>query len=150
MSDIGASSVTPLWNVLLPVVVGGVIGIVGSFVGPLLLQGLKDATEKKRKRAEKLEELVATVVEHYHWISALRYFTISGTGSPPTLSPITKIEAIVSTYFPEFEDCVRKLDSASNKYEIWMLSTGQKRVRSEPGYETLTGHDDVINYDCTR
>lgn len=56
---------TPLWSVLLPVLIGGAIGIVGSFVGPFFLQRLKDATEKKRKRAEKFEELVGAVTEHY-------------------------------------------------------------------------------------
>ena len=135
---------TPLWNVLLPVLIGGAIGIVGSFVGPFFLQRLKDATEKTRKRAKKFEELVGAVTEHYHWIGAMRFFAISGQGSLPTLSPITKIEAIASTYFTEFEDLVRQLDSASNEYEIWILSTGQKRIRSEPGYEKLAGHDDVL------
>ena len=133
-----------MWTVLLPVLVGGALGIAGSFVGPYALQRLKDATEKKRKRAEKCEELVAAVVEHSQWIGALRFFTISGQGSLPTLSPITKIEAITSTYFPEFEVLVRQLDSASNKYEMWILSTGQKRVKNEPGYENLVGHDEVV------
>jgi uncharacterized membrane protein YeaQ/YmgE (transglycosylase-associated protein family) len=138
------SSVTPLWNVLLPVLIGGAIGIVGSFVGPFFLQRLKDATEKNRIRAEKFEALVGAVTEHYHLIAALRFFAISGQGSLPTLSAIIKMEAIVSTYFPEFEGLVRQFDSASNEYEIWILSTGQKRIRDEPGYETLAGHDDVL------
>jgi hypothetical protein len=84
------------------------------------------------------------VVEHYHWFAVMRFFIISGQGSQPALSPITKIEAIASLYFPEFEDLVRQLDSASNNYEIWILDTGQKRIRNEPGSEKLIGHDDVL------
>jgi hypothetical protein len=118
----------PLIVALVSALVGGTIGIVGSFVGPYFLQRVKDATEKKRKRGEKLEELVAAVVEHYHWMAGMRFFFVSGQGSQPALSPITKIEAIVSTYFPEFEMLVRQLDSASNRYEVWILSTGQKRI----------------------
>jgi hypothetical protein len=129
---------------LAPVVVGGLIGLAGGWLGPWLLEGRKQAAEKKKKRAEKFEELVAAVVEHHQWIGALRFFAISGQGSLPTLSPITKIEAIVSTYFPEFEGLVRQFDTVSNNYEVWILSTGQKRVRDEPGYENLTGHDDVV------
>jgi hypothetical protein len=144
MSDIGTvASSTPLWNVLLPVLVGGVIGIVGSFVGPFFLQRLKDAADRKRKRAEKLEELVSAVSEHLHWIGALRFFAISGLGSQPSVSPMTRIEGIVSTYFPEFELLTRQFESASNVYEMWILSIGQKRVRNEPGYEELVGHDEV-------
>jgi hypothetical protein len=133
-----------MWNVLLPVLVGGAIGIVGSFVGPFFLQRLKDAADKKRKRAEKCEELVGAVVEHLHWVAAMRYFFISGQGSQPALSPITKIQAIVSTYFPEFDLLVQEFDRVGNKYEMWILDTGQKRVRNEPGYEKLVGHDDVV------
>jgi hypothetical protein len=127
-----------------PALVGGAIGLAGGFLGPRWLQDQKEASDKKKKRAEKFEELVAAVVEHYHWFAVMRFFFISGQGSQPTLSPITKIEAIAGTYFPEFEDSVRQLDSASNNYEIWILDTGQKRIRNEPGYEKLIGHDDVL------
>jgi hypothetical protein len=127
-----------------PALVGGAIGLAGGFLGPRWLQDQKEASDKKKKRAEKFEELVGAVVEHYQWIGGLRFFAISGQGSLPTLSPITKIEAIASTYFPEFQVLVRQLDSASNEYEQWILSTGQKRVKNEPGYEKLIGHDDVL------
>jgi hypothetical protein len=113
-------------------------------IGPYFIQHAKDAADRKKKRAEKFEELVAAVVEHYHWMASMFFFFVSGQGSQPTLSPITKIEAIVSTYFPQFEMLVRQLDSASNSYEAWILSTGQKRIRNEPGYEKLAGHDEVV------
>jgi hypothetical protein len=87
---------------------------------------------------------VGAVVEHYHWMAHMRFFYISGQGSQPTVSPITKIEAIVSTYFPEFALLVRELDSVSNGYEIWIMQTAQKRVANEPGYEKLVGYDEVL------
>jgi hypothetical protein len=118
MSDVGTAA--SVWNGLLPVVVGGAIGILAGVIGPYFIQRAKDATDRKRKRAEKYEELVAAVVEHYHWMASMRFFFVSGQGSQPTLSPITKIEAIVSTYFPQFEMLVRQLDSASNGYEVWI------------------------------
>ena len=108
------SQITPVLIPLISVVVGGIIGIAGGLIGPLMLERRKEASEKKKKRAEKFEELVGAVVEHYQWIGALRFFAISGQGSLPTLSPITKIEAISSTYFPEFEGLIRQLHSASN------------------------------------
>jgi hypothetical protein len=126
----------------------GLIGVVidaGISTGTTYLLAVrKEAADKKGKRAEKLEELVGAVVEHFHWMAHMRYFYISGQGSQPTLSPITKIEAIVSTYFPEFTGLVRQFDSASNFYEMWILSVGQKRVRKEPGYENLVGQDEVV------
>jgi hypothetical protein len=142
MSDVGTAA--SVWSGLLPVVVGGAIGILAGVIGPYFIQHAKDAADKKRKRAEKFEELVAALVEHYHWMANMRFFFISGQGSQPPLSPITKIEATVATYFPEFESQVRQLDSASNQYEVWILSAEQKRIRNEPGYEKLTKHDDVL------
>jgi hypothetical protein len=139
----GYSGVTSLWNVLLPVLVGGAIGVIGSFVGPFFLQRLKDAADEKRKRAEKLEELIAAVTEHYHWVGATRYFIISGQGSEPTLSPITKIQGIVGTYFPEFQPLVEQLEFVTYEYEQWILDIGRKRLRNEPGYEKLIGHEDI-------
>jgi hypothetical protein len=134
----------PLVVALVSALVGGTIGIIGSFVGPYFLQRVKEVADKKRRRAEKFEEIVGAVVEHYHWMAHMRYFYISGQGSQPTLSPITKIEAIVSTYFPEFALLVRELDSVSNGYEIWIMQTAQKRVANEPGYEKLVGYDEVL------
>jgi len=84
------------------------------------------------------------VVEHYHWIATKQFFFIAGQGSEPELSPMIKIEAITSTYFPEFMMSVRKLDSASNEYESWIFGMGQKRVRNEPGYEKLPGQNEVL------
>jgi hypothetical protein len=55
-----------------------------------------------------------------------------------------KIEAIASTYFPEFEALVRQFESVSLKYQGWILGMGQKRVQNEPGYETLPGHDEFV------
>jgi hypothetical protein len=50
------------------VVVGGAIGIagtlIGSFVGPLILEARKQTAEKKKKKAEKLEELISALSEH--------------------------------------------------------------------------------------
>ncbi len=135
---------TSMLNILVPVIVGGAIALAGGLIGPPFLYHLQQKAEKKRKRTEKFEELVAAVVEHYHWFAVMRLFFISGQGIQPPLSPIIKIETIVSLYFPEFEDFVRQLDSASNNYEIWILDTGQKRIRNEPGYERLIGHDDVL------
>jgi hypothetical protein len=121
------------------VMVGGAIGILGSVVGPLFLQRLKDAADKKQKRREKCEELIGAVVEHYHWFAAMRYFFISGQGSQPTLSPITKIEAITGTYFPEFEGLLRQLDSASNDYEVWILDTAEISGHSRLKISKMSG-----------
>jgi hypothetical protein len=129
----------------------GSMALVGVLVGAgvtnrvnYLIAVRKEAQDKKRKREEKFEELVSAVIEHNQWFGALRFFAIAGQGSLPYLSPMTKIEAIVSTYFPELEGLLRQFASESTDYEVWVLDRGQKRVLNEPGYERLDGYDDVL------
>ena len=128
---------------LLPVIVGGVIGLAeaGSALGFSNEQG---ESREEEITAQKFEELVGAVVEHYHWITTKQFLVIAGQGSEPNLSPMIKIEAITSTYFPDFTMFVPKLDGASNEYERWIFDMGQKRVRNEPGYEKLNGLDEVL------
>jgi hypothetical protein len=148
MADASASN---LIATLATVVVGGVIGLAGGWLGPWLLERRKEKAERKKIRAQKFEELVGAVVEHYHWITAKQFLVIAGQGSEPNLSPMIKIEAITSTYFPEFTMLVRKLDSTSNGYERWIFDMGQRRIRNEPGYENLPGMDEVLTkYTDTR
>jgi hypothetical protein len=46
---------------LIPVVVGGIIALAGGWLGPWLLEGRKEAAEKRQRRRQKFEELVATL-----------------------------------------------------------------------------------------
>jgi hypothetical protein len=64
----GAAANSSIWIVLLPVIVGGLIAILNGFLGPFLIQRVKDVADKKRKRVEKFEELVAAVYEFDHWL----------------------------------------------------------------------------------
>jgi hypothetical protein len=57
---------TTMLNVLLPAIVGGLIAIAGGLVGPPFLHHLQQKAERKRKRAEKFEELIAALYEHHH------------------------------------------------------------------------------------
>ena len=63
-----------------------------------LLEHKKQETEKKRRKAEKLEALVSALHDHFYWLRSgekLRY-------NDP--HPWAKIEAIQYVYFSEFAD----------------------------------------------
>src|SRR5262249_33148605 len=101
MSD--TSTVTGLLPV---VVVGGAIGILASVVGPYWLQRAKDKADQKRKRAEKFEEFVAAVHEHYHWIARYPVGIYGNEKSNTGTSPLTKIDTLVNLYFYDFKSPV--------------------------------------------
>jgi hypothetical protein len=121
-----------MFDVLLPVIVGGGIAIIGGLIGPPFLHHLQQKAEKKRRRAEKFEELIATLYEHHHWLTIVRNVRVFGLGEDrKVMSPIAKVQAISSVYFPEFEDQIRELDIAADQYEIWMMTAEQKRLKKD-------------------
>lgn len=112
---------TSIWTTLLPVMVGGAIGVAGSFFGPWF-------NEKKKKRAEKIEELVTAVYEFDHWVDKYRNVTAFGDPGEIGLSPMAKMEAIAAVHFPVFLDKISAVDEAANKYVVWILAAAQKRL----------------------
>lgn len=69
--------------------------------------------------------------------------------APLHLSPILRHPSVAGCrrtglgYRWPSELSFREFETVSNKYEVWILDLGQKRIRNEPGYENLIGHADV-------
>jgi hypothetical protein len=114
-----------------PVLLGGLIGVTGSLLGPWLLEGRKEAAEKKRRRAEKFEELVATVYEHEHWLDTMKNIRLFGYQDRTVVSPFAKIQSISSVYFPEFDKRIEELNKCASHYETWMLKAAVKRTAKD-------------------
>jgi hypothetical protein len=57
------SSTSGMLATLIPVVIGGVIALAGTWLGPWISERHKEKQEKRKTRALKFEELVATVYE---------------------------------------------------------------------------------------
>jgi hypothetical protein len=125
---------TTMFAVLLPVIVGGVIAIAGGLIGPPYLHHLQQKAEKKRKRAEKFEELIATLYEHNHWLLAMANVRLFGGEEIKVVSPMAKVQAISSVYFQEFEKQITQLDVVADKYELWAMEARQKRIQNDPTY----------------
>lgn len=47
---------------------------------------------------------------------------------------MAKALAIMNAYFQSFKEQLDALDKTAHDYEMWMLSAGQARLRSEPDY----------------
>jgi hypothetical protein len=128
-----------LVSTLLPVVIGGLIGLAGGWLGPWLLEGRKEASEKKSRRIEKFEEFVATIYEHEHWLEKIRGHRIYRKAAPEGMSPFARIEALCLTHFPEFEVKVKALETAARDYEIWMTEEGQKNLPKDESIKDRFG-----------
>jgi hypothetical protein len=115
---------------LIPVVVGGFIALLGAVGGGLLSHWLKTKSEKASRRAEKFEELLVAVFDHKHWLAGMNSHRVFGGEEPDSMSPVAKIRAITSLYFPEFKENVSALDIAADKYELSMFDAGLERLKS--------------------
>lgn len=118
-----------IWATLLPVIIGGVIGLAGGLIGPWFIETRKQEAEKKKKR-----ELIAAVHEHNHWLDTARSVRIFGSEKELGVNPITKALAIVSIYFPQFYDEMKEVDLAAAKFESWMFEAGQKRLAGDDNF----------------
>jgi hypothetical protein len=113
---------------LLPVIVGGLIGLAGGFVGPWFLQKTKEAAERKKHRAEKFEELVQALYQHRFWLQTVKHIRVFGDNRDEPLSPFARLESIAMVYFPQFLQSITELDRLSDAYEIWMHEGVKKRL----------------------
>ena len=115
-------------------VIGGLIGLAGGVIGPLVLERYKQIAERKKKREEKLEELASLLHKHQYWIKSNMNFCLSGAEEPKTTSPIARIEAVTQVYFPELHDSINELNIKADQYEKWMLQERDRRIRN-PQYQ---------------
>jgi hypothetical protein len=130
---------------LLSVVVGGLLtmggGVVG-FIGSVILGVMQSSRDKKMQRAEKFGEFVSAVYEYEHWMDTKKNIQCYGEAHTLGISPLAKIEAIATVYFPSCSEKVRELERASMDYNQWMAQGAQKRVHGKMD-EVNTGFGDV-------
>ena len=115
---------------LLGVVVGGVIALAGFVVRDVL----QEWRDKKKRRADKFEELVAAVYEFDHWIEAARDRYVYGRDVPETVSPFAKVQSNSSVYFPQFSALANDVNEAATDYRRWLIGAGEKRLNKDPAY----------------
>ena len=112
-----------LWGVLL----GGILGWGGSAV-QFYLHERRAKEERRSKRAEKFEELVAAVYAHAHWLEEVRNERVFEYKINPGMSPWAKVEALRTAYFPEFDEAMYAVSLAAKQYEAWTVEAGAKRA----------------------
>lgn len=114
---------------LWPVIVGGLIGLAGGIAGPPLSHWLNERSSNRKKRAEKLEELIGYIYAHDHWLSRMRSIRAFGAQDTEDPTPLPKASAIAAIYFPQFATALSELSLATSNYEVWMFEAAQKRLR---------------------
>ena len=75
-----------------------IFGLVGTIVGGFLTGGMtflvsrqQRIADAKKRRTDKLEELVAAVYEFDHWVDRNKQRYVVGEDIPETISPLAKV-----------------------------------------------------------
>ena len=110
-------------------ITAGVFGLIGVVVGSLaalggqwLIEAQRESNERRKHRAAKLEEFVATIYDHKHWLEAVRKARLFGGSEPEIVSPFARLEAVAIVYFPEIMPQLYAFEVAANKYQLWMIN----------------------------
>jgi hypothetical protein len=127
---------------LLPVVVGGLLTLTGGAGMQWLLHTKKTEEERRTKRAAKFEELVTALYEHDHWLDTLKNIRVFGETLPDGPSPLSKVQAIVALYFPQFGDHLSKLESATLAFKVWIADRSHARVSGNTS-DLIKGYKEV-------
>jgi hypothetical protein len=120
---------------LVPVLVGGLLtlgGTVAAALGTVIRDAVQRRSEERKRRADKFEELVASVYEFDHWLDRLKDRFVFGADVPETVSPFAKVQSTSSVYFPQFSTLANDLDEAATEYRRWMIGAGEKRLNKDP------------------
>jgi hypothetical protein len=112
-----------------------------AFVGPMLLERRKQQAEARKRRAEKLEELIETLYQHDHWLESTRDKYTFGNDIKLDMAPLMLAQALVLLHFPSLKEKMDELFMAARRYEAWCIKAGRMRVAKEANF--TDGFDDV-------
>jgi hypothetical protein len=89
--------------------------------------------EARKRRAEKLEELVVAIYEYSNWIT-LVYKKGDDTVHDP-VTPFAKIQAIATIYFPQFGDLIEALSDGGSEMLLELRGNRDNEFLSDAAIE---------------
>ncbi|TIS51767.1 hypothetical protein [Mesorhizobium sp.] len=120
-----------IWSVLLPVLVGGGLTLLGVALGPAITQWLESRSASQTTRIQRFEELLSLLQQHDDWLTMMRLVQAYGEKHDLPPEPLPKAFAISAIFFPEFLPDLRKIDSATRAYSLWMARAAQRRLEGK-------------------
>ncbi len=114
---------------LLPVLIGGLIGIVGGLSGTAFSRFLQSKEDRKALHRTKLETVLSYLAEIENWAKRVRHHYLLDLGEESyDPSPTSRIVALTAIHFPTLYDRAHKLDIAADKYELALINLKKDMV----------------------
>lgn len=109
---------------LLPALIAGTVGV----LSPVIVEWLKQRAERKRKRAENLDNLLRALYEYDHWLDLKKNSNAFGHEDRAEMTPRWRLQTLVAIHFPQFEKKTQTLVVKALNYEGWSIEAGRKRL----------------------
>lgn len=124
----GTATDPSIWTVLLPVLIGGLLPLLGIAVGPMISQWLEGRANTASVRVQRFEELLDILQRQEEWTNLLRSVNAYGEDHEIPTEPLHKAYAIAALHFPQFLMDLRQLDAATRAYSHWTSEAALRRL----------------------
>jgi hypothetical protein len=104
--------------------------VVGGLLGTGYAHNLSKQESVKQEKKIKLEALVTEAHEIDVWVKKQENYYLFNGDEPLELSPIAKIEAIETLYFPELAAQVKELSEKGAEYRFWLIQGSKLKAES--------------------
>lgn len=116
---------------LMPVIVGGFIGIAAGLSTTAFGRFLQSREDKKALRRAKLETVVSHVFEIEHWAKRVRHqYLYDSVEVLYEVNPTSKIVTLTAIHFPNLHSLAAKLNTAADHYELALLAVKTKMLEA--------------------
>lgn len=131
---------------LLPVVVGGVIAVIGGAVAGWWSQSYQREAERRDHKRQALEQICELAFELDAWLLNSMTFHFYGFGGEATNQwPADRMQVLARLYLHDLADTVYVLVAAATEYKVWVYNGGEMRHKLPPGSEVPREHRDKQN-----
>lgn len=137
----GGQTTLSFWQLLLLSMGPAAIAAAVAILAPMLLESRKRRTERWVLRWQKLEELLDAMSSCDEWLEDAKDINALGKPGRVRTSPLAKISALSTIYFPQFKAEVDHYDLAAREVLIWSLDAGKRRLNGER--EFTVGYEQV-------
>lgn len=142
--QISQSTLDELISNSAPVVLGGIIAFLGTFIaafGSFLIYWLNHLKEKKQLKQRKLEELLTLAYQIRDWAIFFRRDLIQGKDPKEIIPPINPMKVIATIYLPHLKSIVEDYTQIALQHSSWAFDFAKRykfEIPKNPREEEFT------------
>ena len=102
---------------LMPVIIGGVVGIASSVVGGFVLHKVQSSDKKAQLKIDKMEKAAFLAYETKEWMDKYEAERLFNGPLCTTSSPINELKVLCYLYIPDAKAKLNLLEKAYNNYQ---------------------------------